>query len=120
MDEPSRCTGPDSFGSTLEVMTRSSWLRTSHFAPPDAPGIVPMRSSEKPRALTSLNAAGPAKKRNVLLVNYSIPNTSGAPMMRKLAPLARTKRDVACVGLMEPLLMCAILTGNRTFQSPGH
>ena len=60
MDEPIRCTGPDSFGRIRPVMTRSSWLSTSHFAPPDAPAIVPIRSSANPRFRMSSQAPGPA------------------------------------------------------------
>jgi hypothetical protein len=41
-------------------MARSSWLSTSHLAPPDAPAIVPIDDMSNPCAFTDLRAPAPA------------------------------------------------------------
>ena len=43
-------------------MARSSWLRTSHLAPPDAPASVPTDDMSKPCWRTDLRAPAPALK----------------------------------------------------------
>ena len=46
----------------LFATTRSSLLRISHFAPPDAPAIVPICAGEKPCLRTISMAPNPALK----------------------------------------------------------
>jgi hypothetical protein len=47
---------------TSRATTRSSLLSTSHFAPPDAPAMVPICDGENPCRCTDARAPGPALK----------------------------------------------------------
>ncbi len=74
IDEPIRCTGPVSSGRMRSAITRSSWLSTSHLAPPEAPAIVPICSAAKPLCCTSAKAEGPALKSSAFVLNCELPS----------------------------------------------
>src|SRR5262245_45687191 len=64
MEEPMRCSGAARPSMSAPMSTRSSWLSTSHLAPPDAPMSVCTRAGSKPCLRTSRKAEGPARNRS--------------------------------------------------------
>ena len=90
---PTRCTGPWSCGAMRSRMTRSSWLRTNHLAPPDAPASVPIRSAENPCRRTLSNASGPALNTRLLLANRQLAHgVRGSALYNRIGP-DRTASD---------------------------
>src|SRR5262245_41938385 len=64
MDEPMRCRGVARPAMKRRMSTRSSWLSTSHLAPPEAPTSVCTRAGSKPCLRSSRYAEAPALNRS--------------------------------------------------------
>src|SRR5210317_1058314 len=61
IDEPRRKSGATRSSKIHGARTRSSWLKTSHFGPPDAPAMTENASGAKPSRLICASAAAPAR-----------------------------------------------------------